>query len=60
VRGLSEVLAWLVYALAAFMILASVVVAILIGFALRFAAEFLQGRDEDPQESNIRKEGRRD
>ena len=48
--GLYEVATWLVYALAAIMMLATIVAAILAGLALRLAAEFLRelvdGREE--------------
>ncbi|MCA1716446.1 MAG: hypothetical protein LC781_06110 [Actinobacteria bacterium] len=40
--GLYEVATWLVYAVAAVMMLAAVVAAILAGLALRLAAEFLR------------------
>jgi hypothetical protein len=50
VSGLYEVATWLVYAVAAIMMLAAVVAAILAGLALRLAAEFLRelgnGREE--------------
>jgi hypothetical protein len=50
VSGLYEVLSWLIYALAAVMMLAVIVSAILAGLALRFVAEFLRelgdGREE--------------
>ncbi len=59
--GLYEVATWLVYAVAAIMMLAAIVAAILAGLALRLAAEFLRelvdGReDSDAQhaESNPR------
>ncbi len=59
--GLYEVATWLVYAVAAIMMLAAIVAAILAGLALRLAAEFLRelgdGReDSDTQhtESNPR------
>ena len=58
-RGLCEVLTWLVYMLAALVMLAAVVVAILSGLALRFVAELLQGLGEGHQEGNSREEGRR-
>ena len=45
-----EVLSWLIYAVAAVMMLAVIVAAILAGLALRFVAEFLRelghGREE--------------
>ena len=46
-----EVLSWIIYALAAVMMLAMIVAAILAGLAVRFVAEFLRelvaGREED-------------
>ena len=46
-----EVLSWMIYALAAVMMLAMIVAAILAGLALRFVAEFLRelgdSREED-------------
>lgn len=49
--GLYEVLSWMIYALAALMMLVMIVAAILAGLALRFVAEFLRelgdGREED-------------
>ena len=53
-------LTWLVYILAALMILAAVAAAILTGLALRFVAEFLRGLCDDHQEGDtqgVRKEG---
>ena len=51
VSGLYEVLSWMIYALAAVMMLAMIVAAILAGLAVRFVAEFLRelvaGREED-------------
>jgi hypothetical protein len=51
VSGLYEVLSWIIYALAAVMMLAMIVAAILAGLAVRFVAEFLRelvgGREED-------------
>ncbi len=48
--GLYEVATWLVYAVAAATMLAAIVAAILIGLALRLAAEFIRslvdGREE--------------
>ncbi len=40
--GLYEVATWLVYAVAAIVMLAAIVAAILAGLALRLAAEFLR------------------
>ncbi|HLM78861.1 MAG TPA: hypothetical protein VK361_10790 [Rubrobacteraceae bacterium] len=49
--GLYEVLSWMIYALAAVMMLVMIVAAILAGLAVRFVAEFLRelgdGREED-------------
>lgn len=49
--GLYEVLSWMVYALAAVMMLVMIVAAVLAGLALRFVAEFLRelgdGREDD-------------
>ena len=48
--GVYEVLSWMIYALAAVMMLAMIVAAILAGLAVRFVAEFLRelvaGREE--------------
>ena len=52
-------LTWLVYALAALVMLAAVVAAILAGLALRFGAELLRGLGEGHQEGNSREEGRK-
>ena len=41
--GLYEVATWLVYALAALMMLAAIAAAVLAGLALRFVAKFLRG-----------------
>ncbi len=49
-------LTWLVYALAALVMLAAVVGAILGGLALRFVAESLRGLGEGHQEGNVREE----
>ena len=43
VSGLYEVATWLVYALAALMMLAAITTAVLAGLALRFVAGFLRG-----------------
>jgi hypothetical protein len=51
------VLTWLVYALAALVMLTAVVAAILAGLALRFGAELLRGLGEGHQEGNSREEG---
>jgi hypothetical protein len=54
------VLTWLVYILAALVMLAAVVGAILGGLALRFVAELLRGLGEGHQEGDtqgVRREG---
>ena len=51
-------LTWLVYALAALVMLAAVVGAILAGLALRFGAELLRRLAEGHQEGNGREEDR--
>ncbi len=53
-------LTWVVYALAALVMLAAVVAAILVGLALRFVAVFLRGLGEGHREGgtqDVRKEG---
>jgi hypothetical protein len=50
-------LTWLVYILAALVMLAAIVGAIVVGLALRFVAEFLRGLGEGHQEGNGREEG---
>ena len=50
-------LTWLVYALAALMMLVAVVAVILAGLVLRIMAEFLRGLGDGKEEGNIRKEG---
>ena len=52
-------LTWLVYALAALVMLVAVVGAIVGGLALRFVAEFLRGLGEGHQEGDSREEGRK-
>jgi hypothetical protein len=57
VSGWYEVATWLVYAVAAVMMLTAIVAAILAGLALRLVAEFLlelgDGREEDdPQNAD--------
>jgi hypothetical protein len=51
------VLTWLVYTLAALLMLAAVIAAILAGLALRLAAEFLRELGEGQQENDTQ-EGR--
>jgi hypothetical protein len=53
------VLTWVIYILAAVVMLAAVVGAILCGLALRFVAEFLQGLGEGNQEDSSKEEGRK-
>ena len=54
--GWYEVATWLVYAVAAVMMLTAIVAAILAGLALRLVAEFLlglgDGREEDDPQNN--------
>ena len=55
--GWYEVATWLVYAVAAVMMLTAIVTAILAGLALRLVAEFLLGlgdgrEEEDPQNAD--------
>ena len=63
--GLYEVATWLVYAVAVITMLAAIVAAILVGLALRLAAEFLRelvdGREEgsDPQHAENAAQERR-
>ena len=45
--GLYEVATWLVYALAALMMLAAIAAAVVAGLALRFVAGFLRGLGDD-------------
>jgi hypothetical protein len=59
VNGLYEVVSWLIYALAAIMMLTVIVAAILAGLALRFVAEFLQELGDDREEGGTQ-EGRKD
>ncbi len=49
-----EVATWLVYAVAAIMMLAAIVVAILAGLALRLAAEFLRELGDGREEGDTR------
>ena len=51
---LYEVATWLVYAVAAIMMLAAIVVAILAGLALRLAAEFLRELGDGREEGDTR------
>jgi hypothetical protein len=51
---LYEVATWLVYALAAVMIVAVTVAAVLAGFALRLVAEFLREFGDSPEEGDTR------
>lgn len=53
--GLYEVATWLVYAVAAIMMLAAIVAAILAGLALRLAAEFLRELGDSRQEGDARR-----
>jgi hypothetical protein len=53
------VLTWLVYAIAALVMLAATAAAILAGLALRFVAEFLRGLGDGRQEDDTQ-EGRKD
>jgi hypothetical protein len=55
VSGLYEVATWLVYAVAAIMMLAAIVAAILAGLALRLAAEFLRELADSRQEGDARR-----
>ena len=50
-----EVLSWMIYALAAVMMLAMIVAAILAGLAVRFVAEFLRELGDDREEDDIQK-----
>ncbi len=50
--GLYEVATWLVYALAALMMLAAIVAAVLAGLALRFVAQFLRGLGDNREEGD--------
>jgi len=59
VSGLYEVVSWLIYALAAIMMLTVIVAAILAGLALRFVAEFLRELGDDQEEGGTQ-EGRKD
>jgi hypothetical protein len=56
VSGLYEVAIWLVYVLAALMMLAAIVASILAGLALRFVAEFLRKLGDSDEESDIRRD----
>jgi len=56
---LYEALSWLIFALAAVMMLIVIVGAILAGLALRFVAEFLRELGNGRQESSTQ-EGRKD
>ena len=50
--GLYEVATWLVYALAALMMLAAIAAAVLAGLALRFVAEFLRELGDNHEEGD--------
>ena len=50
--GLYEVATWLVYALAALMMLAAIAAAVVAGLALRFVAEFLRGLGDNREEGD--------
>ena len=52
-------LTWLVYILAALVMLAAIVRGIVVGLALRFGAELLRGFSGDHQECNSREDGRK-
>jgi hypothetical protein len=52
VSGLHEVMLWLIYALAAVMMLAAIVAAVLAGLALGFVAEFLRELGDVRQEGD--------
>ncbi len=56
--GLYEVVSWLIYVLAAVMLLTVTVAAILAGLALRFVAEFFQELGNGQESST--QEGRKD
>jgi hypothetical protein len=49
---LYEVATWLVYALAALMMLAAIAAAVVAGLALRFVAEFLRGLGDNREEGD--------
>ena len=50
--GLYEVATWLIYALAALMMLAAITAAVVAGLALRFVAEFLRGLGDNREEGD--------
>ncbi len=50
--GLYEVATWLVYALAALMMLAAIAAAVVAGLALRFVAEFLRRFGDNREEGD--------
>ena len=50
--GLYEVATWLVYALAALMMLAAIAAAVVAGLALRFVAQFLRGLGDSREEGD--------
>jgi hypothetical protein len=52
VSGLYEVATWLVYALAALMMLAAIAAAVLTGLALRFVAASLRRLGDNREEGN--------
>ena len=52
--GLYEVATWLVYGVATITMLAAIVAAILVGLALRLAAEFLRELGGNREESDAR------
>ena len=53
--GLYEVATWLVYGVATITMLAAIVAAILVGLALRLAAEFLRELGGNREESDARR-----
>ena len=50
--GLYEVMSWLIYAIAAVMMLAAIAAAVLAGLALRLVAEFLRELGDDREEDD--------
>jgi hypothetical protein len=57
VSGLHEVMLWLIYALAAVMMLAAIVAAVLAGLALGLVAEFLRELGDSHQEGDTQHAG---
>ena len=53
--GLYEVMSWLIYAIAAVMMLAAIVAAVLAGLALRLLAEFLRELGDDREEDDTQR-----